>query len=235
MSLEQKIAKNRKEYICNVCDYNTCNLFDFNKHNSTRKHIKREKENEIEQNRTENLEKSQPGIVCKNCNKSYLSKSGLWNHNKKCIEKPIENTIVPTELTSTAVIIEIIKQNQEFKTLLIEQQKIQMEQQKENKELINKVIELSKEPKIVNNGTMTQNNNQKFNLNIFLNETCKDAMNMKEFLDNIKITFEELLVIGNTGFVNGVSDIFIKRLQDLEVTKRPIHCTDVKRETIYLK
>ena len=70
---------------------------------------------------------------------------------------------------------------------------------------------------------------------LFLNENCKDAMNLKEFIDNIKITFQELLTIGDAGFVNGVSDIFIKRLKDLEITKRPIHCTDVKRDIIYLK
>jgi hypothetical protein len=79
------------------------------------------------------------------------------------------------------------------------------------------------------------NNNQTFNLNLFLNETCKDAMNIHEFIENIKITFEELLTIGNTGFVNGLSDIFVKRLKDLDITKRPIHCTDAKRETIYFK
>jgi hypothetical protein len=156
----------------------------------------------------------------------------------------------------------LIKENQEIKKLLVEQNKQTSEQNKKvleqnekvseqnkkvleqnekvleqnekNNVLINKLVEKDLiTNNITNNNTI--NNNQKFNLNIFLNETCKDAMNMKEFLDNIKITFEELLVIGNTGFVNGVSDIFIKRLQDLEVTKRPIHCTDVKRETIYLK
>jgi len=229
MALEQKNAKNRKEYICNVCDYNTCNLFDFNKHNSTRKHIKREKENQIEQNRTGNREKSQPGFVCKNCNKSYLSKSGLWNHNKKCIEKPVENAIVTTEVTTTETIIEILKQNQEFKSLLIEQQK-------ENKELINKVIELSKEPRIVNNGTMTQNNNQKhFNLQFFLNDTCKDAITIQQFINNIQISLEDLESVGRNGFVKGISDIVLKELNTLDVTKRPIHCTDLKREVIYLK
>ena len=85
---------------------------------------------------------------------------------------------------------------------------------------------------IVNN---TTNNNQKFNLNIFLNETCKDAMNIQEFMENLRITFQDLLTIGNEGFVNGLSDIFIKQLQDMDVSKRPIHCTDSKRETIYFK
>lgn len=236
MTLEQKIPKKTSIHFCKLCDYTTSSRKDFNKHTSTSKHQKKDNENQIEQNRTENPEKSHSKIVCKNCNKSYLSKSGLWNHQKKCIEKPVENTIVPTELTSTAVIIEIIKQNQEFKTLLIEQQKIQMEQQKENKELINKVIELSKEPRIVNNGTMTQNNNQKhFNLQFFLNDTCKDAITIQQFINNIQISLEDLESVGKNGFVKGISDIVLKELNTLDVTKRPIHCTDLKREVIYLK
>jgi len=151
--------------------------------------------------------------------------------------------------------IDLIKENQEIKKLLLEQNKQLLEQNnkvseqnnklsdqnnqvielhKENNILINKLVEKESITTIYNNNNTT-NNNQKFNLNFFLNETCKDAMNFKEFIDNIIVSFEELLTIGNTGFVNGVSEIFIKRLKELEVTKRPIHCTDVKRETIYLK
>jgi hypothetical protein len=140
------------------------------------------------------------------------------------------------------MIIELIKENQEIKKLLLEQNKQLLqhnkevsEQNKQNSILINKFVEKD----LVTNNTqnITNNNtiNQKFNLNIFLNETCKDAMNLKEFIDNIKITFEQLLNIGDAGFVSGVSDIFVKQLRDLDITKRPIHCTDVKRETIYLK
>jgi hypothetical protein len=229
MALEQKIPKNPSIHFCEFCDYTTSSKKDFNKHNSTRKHKKNEKENKLEQNRTKNPEKSHSNFVCEKCNKSYISKSGLWNHKKKCIEKPIENAIVTTELTSTAAIIEIIKQNQEFKTLLIEQQK-------ENKELINKVIELSKEPRIVNNGTMTQNNNQKhFNLQFFLNDTCKDAITIKQFIDNIQISLEDLESVGRNGHIKGISEIVLKELKTLDVTKRPIHCTDLKREVIYLK
>jgi hypothetical protein len=228
MALEQKIPKNPSTHFCELCDYTTSSKKDFNKHNSTRKHKKNEKENQLEQNRTKNPEKSHFNFACEKCNKQYISKSGLWNHKKKCVEKPIENAIVTTESTSTAAIIEMIKQNQEFKTLLIEQQK-------ENKELINKVIELSKEPRIVNNGTMTQNNNQKFNLQFFLNDTCKDAITIQQFINNIQISLEDLESVGRNGFVKGISDIVLKELKTLDVTKRPIHCTDLKREVIYLK
>jgi len=110
------------------------------------------------------------------------------------------------------------------------------QQSKSKDELINKLIEREPANNNINtiNGNVT-NNNQKFNLNFFLNETCKDAMTIQEFLDSIRITFEDLLLIGNAGFVNGVSDILIKQLRDMDVSKRPIHCTDSKRDTIYLK
>jgi hypothetical protein len=188
----------------------------------TAKHIR------IQNELQKGSESSVPIYKC-NCGNIYKYRQGLVKHRKTCIEKPIENTIVPTESSNTAAIIEILKQNQEFKTLLIEQQK-------ENKELINKVIELSKEPKIVNNGSMTQNNNQKhFNLQFFLNDTCKDAITIQQFIDNISISIEDLESVGTNGYVKGISDIVLKQLNTLDVTKRPIHCTDLKREVIYLK
>jgi hypothetical protein len=105
-------------------------------------------------------------------------------------------------------------------------------------ELMNKLIEREPTNNITNNNNNnnnTTNTINKFNLNFFLNETCKDAMSIQEFLENIRITFDDLLNIGNDGFVNGVSDILIKQLRDMDVNKRPIHCTDSKRDTIYLK
>jgi hypothetical protein len=174
---------------------------------------------------------------CDHCAKEYKSNNSLWYHKKKCNLKKLSEPAIsePVKIPLEILIFDIIKENQEFKNLLIEQQK-------ENKDLMNKMVEIAQQhltipTTVINNPTMnnTTNNNQTFNLQLFLNETCKDAMNMQEFIDNIKITFEELLAIGNSGFVNGISDIFIKQLRDLEVNKRPIHCTDAKRETIYLK
>ena len=179
------------------------------------------------------------------CGNKYKFNTNLCRHKKVCNYKPIqkhtqeliqepieESTQVLSKIEPNInMFIEIIKENQEFKKLLLEQNNQVIELHKENNILINKLVEKESNTTINN----TTNNNQKFNLNIFLNETCKDAMNFKEFIDNIKVSFEELLTISNTGFVNGVSEIFIKRLNDMEVTKRPIHCTDVKRETIYLK
>jgi hypothetical protein len=98
---------------------------------------------------------------------------------------------------------------------------------------------MERENQIINNNnsnnTINQTNNQTFNLNFFLNETCKDAMNVKEFLDNLNPTVDDLENVGEKGFVKGISEIILKSLRGMEITKRPIHCTDIKREVVYLK
>jgi len=215
------VLKSSTGFCCKDCDYFTSRSSQYDRHLLTAKHVR------IQNELQKGSESSLPIYKC-NCGNIYKYRQGLVKHKKKCIEKTIENTIIPTESSNTAAIIEILKQNQEFKTLLIEQQK-------ENKELINKVIELSKEPKIVNNGSMTQNNNNKFNLQFFLNDTCKDAITIQQFINNIQISLEDLESVGRNGFVKGISDIVLKELNTLDVTKRPIHCTDLKREVIYLK
>ena len=144
---------------------------------------------------------------------------------KILLEQTIKLTEQNIKLTEqNNQVIELHKENKEFKEILVKQNK-------EHTELINKFIE--REPtQIINNNT---NNNQKFNLNIFLNETCKDAMNVTEFLDNLNPTVKDLEDVGEKGFVRGISDIILKSLRELDVTKRPIHCTDIKREIVYLK
>uniref|UniRef100_A0A6C0HT96 C2H2-type domain-containing protein n=1 Tax=viral metagenome TaxID=1070528 RepID=A0A6C0HT96_9ZZZZ len=264
--MDTKISQNTTvNYNCLICKYTTLRKNDYNKHILTAKHIR-------DTNKIQNPINVANNIFICICGKEYKYSQGLSKHKKNCDYKPVEEpTPRPQEeinetninyLINTEIIIDIIKENKEFKKLIVEQnnklieQTIKVSQQnnqvielhkennilnkennilnKENNILINKLVE-KESIMTINNNNNTTNNNQKFNLNFFLNETCKDAMNMKEFIDNIKVTFEELLAIGNTGFVNGVSDIFIKRLKDMDITKRPIHCTDLKRETIYLK
>ena len=218
---------------CIHCAYTTQRKCDYDKHILTAKHLR------ITQSRKSREEFS---IECFNCNcgKEYNNRHNLSRHKKVCkFEKeqvsngqkhePSDNVI------NANIIIEIIKENQEFKNMLIEQNKQVMELHKENNLLMNKLVEKDSSTTTINNNNSTTNNNQQFNLNFFLNETCKDAMNIQEFIESIKITFDELLIIGNAGFVSGLSDIFVKRLKDMEVNKRPIHCTDSKRETFYLK
>jgi len=260
-----KKDKTNNDYNCNICNFICSKKYHYERHLMTAKHKK------ITDEITNGNKKVQLQFICI-CGKEYTNRHNLCRHKKTCDYKPVEEpTPRPQEeinetninyLINTEIIIDIIKENKEFKKLIVEQNNKLIEQTIKVSEQNNQVIELHKENNIlnkennilnkennvlinklvekesimtINNNNNTTNNNQKFNLNFFLNETCKDAMNMKEFIDNIKVTFEELLTIGNTGFVNGVSDIFIKRLKDMDITKRPIHCTDLKRETIYLK
>jgi hypothetical protein len=124
------------------------------------------------------------------------------------------------------VILELVKQNSEFKELLIEQNKQMIEQNKQ-------MMDLAKNAG--NNNNNTTNSHNKFNLNVFLNETCKDAISMDDFINSIEVTREEFIDTGNVGFVNGISNVMLKRIKNMDLHTRPLHCTDLKRETIYIK
>jgi hypothetical protein len=176
--------------------------------------------NSIELNPTK--EKLDNKYNCEVCNKNYKSNNSLWYHRKKCknIDKNETNFNISEPYN---IITELLKQNNELQK---------------------QIIELCKEPKqVINNYSNTTSNNtnnnsttnQSFNLNVFLNETCKDAMNVKEFLDNLNPTIDDLENVGEKGFVKGISEIILKSLRGMEVNKRPIHCTDIKREIVYLK
>jgi len=206
-------------YNCTDCNVNCSKLSHWNRHLSTRKHIVR----------TTTIEKGLPNLShkCK-CGKIYKHSSSLWNHKKVCITIKQENNVnnKSSNVTTTIendVLLELMKQNNEFKLLL---------------------VELSKTPTIINNITNnnntnstnnTNNTNNQFNLNVFLNEDCKNAMSINQFIDSIKLTVNDLEETGRLGFIDGLSRIFINALKELELTDRPIHCTDYKRETIYIK
>jgi hypothetical protein len=132
--------------------------------------------------------------------------------------------------TQTTLILELVKQNQEFKQLLMEQSNQMMEQNKT-------MIEVAKNSNVnnTNNNTNTNSHNKTFNLQFFLNETCKNAMNMSDFIETIDVQMNELENIGHNGYVAGMTDIILSRIKDLDVSKRPVHCTDLKRETMYIK
>ena len=221
--------KSSKIFYCNICTYNTSKKSQYERHILTLKHIRMTKElqNNTDSNKYE----------CK-CGKSYKYRQGLHKHRQissECLQTNDKTISTNTQLNpqfNSSLIINIIKDNQEFKeTILKEFKDLFIQQNKEHNELINKIIE--REPtQIINT---TNNNNQTFNLNVFLNETCKDAMNVKEFLDNLNPTLDDLENVGEKGFVKGISEIILKSLRGMEVNKRPIHCTDIKREIVYLK
>jgi hypothetical protein len=209
-----------KKYYCEKCDYNTNRKSNFDNHNLSAKHIKSIISNEIKQ-------KLSTDHICEICNKKYKDYSGLWRHKKKCPKGATEdiiNNITPE------IILNVIQQNQEFKNLLIEQNK-------KNQELQTQMLEVIKNGthNNSNNNNTTNSHNKTFNLQFFLNEECKDALNINEFVSSIKVQLEDLETTGRLGYVEGVSRIINKNLNDLDQSKRPINCSDVKREILYIK
>ena len=221
MSAIAKIAKNRKLYCCEKCDYSTCNLFDFNKHCQTKKHAQSGQAMAIDDLSIANEKKSQKkNFLCPTCNKGYKDNSGLWRHRKKCHSDAVAATTQLSELNKNDLIIALLKQNAE----LIKGQQDMFVKLAENG--INNTN---------SNNTTTNSHNKAFNLNFFLNETCKNAMNITDFIDSIKLQLNDLMDVGEIGYVDGISKIIVKNLNNLDETERPIHCTDKKRETMYIK
>ena len=226
-----------KKYICSHCDYTTSKKSSYDKHLSTQKHTIKTTCNQS----NKEVAKSCSQHICEKCNKLYNSRVGLWHHKKKCAppippqEEPMPSSQDDIQIP-TNIIFELIKQNQEFKQLLVDQNKQLYEKHEENIYLQKQLLDVVKDGKTINN-TMnnSHNNNKTFNLNFFLNETCKDAMNMKDFIKSLELSLPELEKMGEVGFAEGMSRVFVDRLNSLDITKRPIHCSDVKREIIHIK
>ena len=197
---------------CNICDYKTSKRNDWDKHINTLKH---------KRSTNGNKEIAENNLQCKICNKVYKSRTGLWKHTKGGCIYNNSNISFSDEPSEKELIMLLLKENKEFKQLIIEQSA--------------QMMELATIPKTTN--TINNNNctNNQFNLNVFLNEKCKNAMNMSDFLDTIQIEDDDFENIGKLGYVQGISNIFIKGLKDLDETVRPMHCNDIKRETLYIK
>ena len=237
MNKTQNTQKNAKYYECKLCKFNSSNKYDYSKHLLTAKH----------KNTTDTTD-IQPSLVPQHicsCGKTYNYRSSLFNHKKSCkLQKTNSNSQIedvihddfPTMSDSSAVIT-LIKQNQEFKSLMVEQYTHLQESNQKNVELQQQLVDAVKNNtgSITNNNNNTTNNNQRFNINFFLNDTCKDAMSITDFLQNIDVQNDELEYIGHHGYVNGMTKMIMDRLKNMDVTKRPIHCTDIKRETMYIK
>ncbi len=237
-------------YQCELCDFKCSNKKDYNRHIDTKKH----NGNQMETPGNIFYPKTpkSPNFTCENCNKSYAHRSGLWKHKKTC-EKPIgddnkdiscdksvniiatlddmytnKNMMLENFATDKNLILMLIKDNNELRKMMMEQQNLLLENN-------NKVLEICKNG--TNNTTNMHNNshNKAFNLNFFLNETCKNAMNIMEFAESIQLQLSDLEDVGAKGYVEGISNIIVKKLQSLDITERPIHCADKKREVIYIK
>jgi hypothetical protein len=221
MISNEKVAESStQKFYCSYCDYYTCKKYNYDKHNLTAKHIK-------SMNSNEKVAKSSHTIkhVCKTCLKEYKDYSGLWRHKKKCplpAAPATPNHNADDMLTKDHIIMMLIKQNSEL-----------IKETTEVKSMIMEVLKNATAHQTINNNTNCHN--KSFNLNLFLNEKCKDAMNIMDFVESIKLQLSDLENVGKAGFVNGISNIIVKNLKALDETQRPVHCTDKKREVIYVK
>ncbi len=216
----QKPQKIPVVFMCESCDYNTSNKKDYSKHILTSKH----------QNAIKGYMEATSQNPCI-CGKKFRHSSSLYRHKKICVlphynpndtnaDKVVDepdHTIV----TDQSLMSFLIKQNQEFKDMIVEQ----------NKTIVDAIKKCSSN---ISNSTVNSHN-KTFNLQVFLNEECKDAMNITDFVNSINLQLSDLESVGQLGYVEGISNIIIKNLKALDVTKRPVHCTDPKRETIYIK
>ena len=219
------------KFVCDCCNYKCSKKSDFDKHLLTNKH-------QILQNPIQNIaEKSEIQCVC---GKKYKHSSTLYAHKKKCTgSNTNSNLVLSTPEKESIEIYDLVKylmqENSELKNMMMDQQNTMMEQQNKMIEQQNIVLEIAKNGTNNNSHNHTNSHNKAFNLQFFLNETCKDAMNIMDFVDSIQYQLSDLEKMGEIGYVEGLSNIIVKNLNALDVTKRPIHCTDKKRETIYVK
>jgi hypothetical protein len=207
------VPKSSKKFHCILCDYYASRKSQFTRHLQTQKHEWQQKST----NSNQKVPKSSEFFECK-CGKIYKDRTGLWRHKKKCNieEQPeIEENIINETIFDKDLIMMLVKQNSELLEVI-----------KNGTHNTNNSH---------NTNTNTNSNNKTFNLQFFLNETCKDAMNIMDFVNSIQLQLSDLESVGKLGFVEGISNIITTNLKALDITQRPVHCTDKKRETIYIK
>jgi hypothetical protein len=196
---------------CKDCDYKCYKKQHLRQHFNTTKH-KSKAGNDVD-----NSGNNTDCNLC-TCGKKYRDRTGLWKHKKKCYNDTVTTTTLDPETEPEE------SKNNDLITYLMN----------ENKELKHMIMEVCKNSNSGNNNTINSHN-KTFNLQVFLNEDCKDAMNITDFVDSIKFQLADLEHMGQVGYVDGISNIILKNLKALDITKRPVHCTDQKRETIYIK
>jgi hypothetical protein len=224
-SCEKLLSK----FSCEECEYSTSKKSSYDKHIGTWKHMNTI--NTIKYNKIDNVKKEKE-YTCV-CGKNYKHNASLFNHKKKCIE-PEKNSETNVTDGSSNIIEFLLKETSEYKNII-------MELVKSNTDLQKQMIDVCQQSQTgINNNQNNTNslnttNNKIFNLQLFLNEECKDAMNMSEFINTIEVQLSDLENISKKGYVEGMSNIIIKKLNDTDIYKRPMHCSDAKRETLYVK
>ena len=215
--MELKITPNYANFYCEHCHIKCCKKSDWTRHVNTTKHL-----HNVNGNHMESAEIHKSADIFCVCGKKFLTKSGLWKHKKTC--KMADNS----DSEGENIVISNTNEIQELKEFM----KYLM---KENTDMKSMMMEVIKNGTTSHSHNTTNSHNKAFNLQFFLNETCKDAMNINDFVESIQLQVSDLENVGEVGFVEGISNIIVKNLNALDITKRPIHCTDKKRETIYIK
>ena len=216
--------QNFPKYLCEFCDIKTNNKKDYRNHLLTRKHQNKVNQQHLAKSETDNAQIFPTAFICNFCNKEYESRSGLWRHKKNCINPKFEPTANQINIL-TNLVLEVVKNNSE----LLQQNHVI---QKQSNEIQKQMLEVCK---VGNTNINNHSNNKTFNMQFFLNEQCKDAMNIMDFVDTFKLEFSDLERVGEVGYVEGISGIIIKKLNEMDIYKRPIHCSDAKRETMFVK
>ena len=229
--LGEKGEKGETVFYCICCDYKCCVKFSYERHLTTAKHINKSqlKQNETNETIKEKKEKQKDKNAC-NCGVVYYSRTSLWRHKQKCklkedYECETEEEKNPDEIHELKEIMKyLMKENSEMKNMM-------MSQHTSTQNMMMDVIKTGTH----NNITNTNSHNKTFNLNFYLNETCKNALNISDFVSSIKVSLTDLENTGRQGYIEGISNIIVKHLNNLEQYQRPIHCSDLKREVIYIK
>jgi len=213
--------KRGMRFTCELCDYSCRDNYNIQRHYASTKHQMITHGNKNE-GKTRDLQNQ---YVC-SCGKTYKFRSGLSRHKKNCVNQNTttmkENTSINTPTTVSTTSSEVLELCKTMKKLV--------EDNRQKTELMGKILDQNTLliPKV-------GNNNNKISINVFLNEKCKGAMNLDDFVDNVKVTLEDLNYTKDNGYVKGISNIFVKHLTDMEPTERPIHCSDKKRLQFYVK
>jgi hypothetical protein len=217
-------SPNFPKYTCEICDIKTNNKKDYNNHLLSSKHQKKA----VSQQSATKISQI-ADYICHKCKRKYESRSGLWRHNKKC---EIPDTKSEPIMPAVSVMPDNVPDN-EIKTLT----NLVLELVKSNTDLQKQMMDVCKNNTIINNNSNNNNNshNKTFNLQFFLNETCKDAMNIMDFVDSFTLQLSDLESVSQQGYVDGISNIIMKKLNEMDIHKRPIHCSDAKRDIMYVK
>ena len=218
----EKVAKVVKNFVCENCNYSTFKKSDYEKHLRTQKH----KNRVLKISGNEKVAKVAEKLICPKCERVFKSNSGLWKHNQICLQ-----TAKNTETSvSQETILEVFKKQQEANN------EIMLKQQDQISQLTYALKDIA--PKLGNNNTTNSNNTNntnQFNINVFLNEDCKNAINMSDFIKSIEVSLEQLDLTKTKGLEKGITQVIMDNMNKLSVHERPLHCTDTKRETLYIK